>query len=262
MACSHSPEALTSLACFTESLSLALGFLARSGRLTPQSPAAAGAIVEATGILRRRFSLGRRSSRGTRRRSSTGASSVSGVTTGRRKSLAGGPETGSWSVTIDLRKVDALLTMLKQLDDQESAGHLISAANHVGGCTCWGGGIPAWIGFERPRLVRLAGCHSDRSSGSCFGRSCDVTSSCRFPLGGYRCFGCWPRRSTVSGRRVGRTVLRRCEGRRGEGAEMRVQGGLTASVVLVILKQMVVPIVTLMIRGQETRLGLPQLGAG
>lgn len=32
---------------------------------------------------------------------------------------------------MDLRKVDALLTMLKQLDDQESAGFLMGAGNQV-----------------------------------------------------------------------------------------------------------------------------------
>ena len=40
--------------------------------------------------------------------------------------------TDVWTVAIDLRKVDALLTMLKQLDDQESAGYLMAAGNQVG----------------------------------------------------------------------------------------------------------------------------------
>lgn len=44
----------------------------------------------------------------------------------------GGPPTDVWTVAIDLRKVDALLTMLKQLDDQESAGYLMAAGNQVG----------------------------------------------------------------------------------------------------------------------------------
>lgn len=44
----------------------------------------------------------------------------------------GGPVTDIWTVAIDLRKVDALLTMLKQLDDQESAGYLMAAGNQVG----------------------------------------------------------------------------------------------------------------------------------
>lgn len=44
----------------------------------------------------------------------------------------GGPATDVWTVAIDLRKVDALLTMLKQLDDQESAGYLMAAGNQVG----------------------------------------------------------------------------------------------------------------------------------
>lgn len=34
-------------------------------------------------------------------------------------------------MAVDLRNVDALLTMLKNLDDQESAGHLMIAANQV-----------------------------------------------------------------------------------------------------------------------------------
>lgn len=124
MACSHSPEALTSLASFTESLSLALGFLARAHRLSAQLlPGADGSF--GSGSKRRQSQGGRRSSRGARRRSSIG---------GRRRSLAGrdGSAGGStWSVAVDLRKVDALLTMLKQLDDQESAGHLMNAGNHV-----------------------------------------------------------------------------------------------------------------------------------
>lgn len=38
---------------------------------------------------------------------------------------------GGWTVAIDLCKVDALLAMLKQLDDQESAAQLMNAGNQV-----------------------------------------------------------------------------------------------------------------------------------
>lgn len=46
---------------------------------------------------------------------------------GRRRTIDG----GAWTVAIDLCKVDALLTMLKQLDDQESAAQLMNAGNQV-----------------------------------------------------------------------------------------------------------------------------------
>lgn len=82
MACSFSPEALPSLASFTESLSLCLSFLARADRLSAQM-------------------------------------------------LNGAIDGGGWTVAIDLCKVDALLTMLKQLDDQESAAQLMNAGNQV-----------------------------------------------------------------------------------------------------------------------------------
>lgn len=131
MACSFSPEALTSLASFTESLSLALGFLARANRLTAQTLTGLAAGPDAP--EKRRVSQGRRSTG--RRRSSVA---------GRRRTLGGGEGGGGgrgWSVAVDLRNVDALLTMLKNLDDQESAGHLMIAANQVrrreGGLTEW-----------------------------------------------------------------------------------------------------------------------------
>lgn len=120
VACSFSPEALTSLASFTESLSLCLGFLARANRLTAQTVSGNDASVQG-----RRVSQGRRSaSRGT---SSAG---------GRRRTMGGGGEgtAGAWNVAFDFRKMDALLTMLKQLDDQGSAGHLMNAGNQV--CRC------------------------------------------------------------------------------------------------------------------------------
>lgn len=120
VACSFSPEALTSLASFTESLSLCLGFLARANRLSAQAwNAVDGSMVPPA----RHESLGRRA--GSRRRSSVG---------GRRRTTGSGDgvENGAgWTVAVDLRKVDALLTMLKQLDDQESAGHLMGAGNQV-----------------------------------------------------------------------------------------------------------------------------------
>lgn len=113
------------MASFAESLSLALGFLARVGRLSAYT----ASVWEGT-VVNARKSASRRCSRVPRRRSSVGMSALSGFS-GRRKSLAGGPDAGSWTVAVDLSKVDALLTMLKQLDDQESAGHLINAGNHV-----------------------------------------------------------------------------------------------------------------------------------
>lgn len=131
MACSFSPEALTSLASFTESLSLCLGFLARANRLSAQTwtgmdgsvPLAARRTSHGGGGGGRRSA--RRSSAGGRRRravDSGGGGSGDG---------GGGPNGAGWTVAVDLRKVDALLTMLKQLDDQESAGHLMGAGNQV-----------------------------------------------------------------------------------------------------------------------------------
>lgn len=120
MACSFSPEALTSLASFTESLSLCLGFLARAKRLSALTSNGADSSV-----LTRRASQGRgrrRSSVGGRRRTTIGAGGVEG-----------GVGNG-WTIAFDLRKVDALLTMLKQLDDQESAGFLMNAGNEVSVC--------------------------------------------------------------------------------------------------------------------------------
>ncbi|CAM9212486.1 unnamed protein product, partial [Ectocarpus sp. 12 AP-2014] len=120
VACSFSPEALTSLASFTESLSLCLGFLARANRLSAQAwNAVDGSMVPPA----RQETQGRRAA--SRRRSSVG---------GRRRTTGSGDGAengGGWTVAVDLRKVDALLTMLKQLDDQESAGHLMGAGNQI-----------------------------------------------------------------------------------------------------------------------------------
>lgn len=128
VACSFSPEALTSLASFTESFSLCLGFLARANRLSAQtlsqtdgsgSVPVAGRRVSHGGGRR----SGRRSSVGGRRRA-VGSGGGGGAGDG-------GVNGAGWTVAVDLRKVDALLTMLKQLDDQESAGHLMGAGNQV-----------------------------------------------------------------------------------------------------------------------------------
>eukprot|EP00752_Nemacystus_decipiens_P001840 g1774.t1 len=128
VACSFSPEALTSLASFTESLSLCLGFLARANRLSAQTWSGmdgSGSVPVAS----------RRVSHGGGRRSGRRSSAAAG---GRRRAVGsgggaadGGPNGGGWTVAVDLRKVDALLTMLKQLDDQESAGHLMGAGNQI-----------------------------------------------------------------------------------------------------------------------------------
>lgn len=121
VACSFSPEALTSLSSFTESLSLCMGFLARAKRLSALCfNSADGSMVIRSGNPARRSNSRRRSSVGGRRRSLAGGA------------LEDGPTTDVWTVAIDLRKVDALLTMLKQLDDQESAGYLMAAGNQVG----------------------------------------------------------------------------------------------------------------------------------
>lgn len=120
VACSFSPEALTSLASFTESLSLCLGFLARANRLTAQT----STVLDGSVPPARQSHPNRRS--GSRRRSSVSA---------HRRTTGSGADEGKngvgWAVSVDLRKVDALLTMLKQLDDQESAAHLMGAGNQV-----------------------------------------------------------------------------------------------------------------------------------
>ncbi|CAM9317037.1 unnamed protein product, partial [Laminaria digitata] len=122
VACSFSPEALTSLSSFTESLSLCMGFLARSKRLSALCfNSADGSMVIRSANPTRRPNSRRRSSVGGRRRSMGGGGALED----------GGPVTDVWTVAIDLRKVDALLTMLKQLDDQESAGYLMAAGNQV-----------------------------------------------------------------------------------------------------------------------------------
>eukprot|EP00903_Cladosiphon_okamuranus_P008054 g7768.t1 len=126
VACSFSPEALTSLASFTESLSLCLGFLARANRLSAQAWSQADGSGSVP-VAARRVShgggrrSGRRSSVGGRRRP-VGSAGGAGD---------GGANGAGWSIAVDLRKVDALLTMLKQLDDQESAGHLMGAGNQI-----------------------------------------------------------------------------------------------------------------------------------
>lgn len=136
MACSFSPEALTSLASFTESLSLCLGFLARANRLS----AATWSEMDGSGSVP---VAARRVSHGAGRRSGRRSSAAAG---GRRRAVGsgggaadGGANGAGWTVAVDLRKVDALLTMLKQLDDQESAGHLMGAGNQVRCCVdrCW-----------------------------------------------------------------------------------------------------------------------------
>lgn len=179
MACSFSPEALTSLASFTESLSLCLGFLARANRLSAQT----GTGIDGSGsvpLAGRRVSQGvggggRRSGR----RSSVG---------GRRRAVGsggGGPGDGGangagWTVAVDLRKVDALLTMLKQLDDQESAGHLMGAGNQVRACfsRCLGLGACNEVhvsggggrGAECKQALKLFA--------SCVGDGCQRTPQC------------------------------------------------------------------------------------
>lgn len=100
-----------------------MGFLARSKRLSALCfNSADGSMVIRSGNPARRPNSRRRSSVGGRRRSLAGGA------------LEDGPATDVWTVAIDLRKVDALLTMLKQLDDQESAGYLMAAGNQVSFC--------------------------------------------------------------------------------------------------------------------------------
>lgn len=124
MACSFSPEALTSLASFTESLSLCLGFLARANRLSAQTWTGNDGSVPPS----LQASQGRRAATA-RRRSSVGGRRR---TTGSGRGAAdAGSTSGGWTVAVDLRKVDALLTMLKQLDDQESAAFLMGAGNQA-----------------------------------------------------------------------------------------------------------------------------------
>ncbi|CAM9376579.1 unnamed protein product, partial [Discosporangium mesarthrocarpum] len=112
VACSHSEEALTSLEGFTESLSLALAALGRSGRLTAQMDGGGG---------------------GGSVREDPESPQGAGVT-GRDGGGGEGRVDRAWTIVMDLSKVDTLLTMLKQLDDQESAAHLMRGGNQVLRC--------------------------------------------------------------------------------------------------------------------------------
>lgn len=112
------------MASFTESLSLCLGFLARANRLSAQTWTGTDGSVPPSlqASQGRRSAARRRSGVGGRRRRTTGSGGAAGDA---------GATGGGWAVAVDLRKVDALLTMLKQLDDQESAGYLMGAGNQV-----------------------------------------------------------------------------------------------------------------------------------